>query len=318
MPTLNNNVKLNRANQKKDDEFYTRHSDIVKELRHYRHHFANKRILCNCDDYKSSEFVRYFAQNFDELQLRSVSAICLSSHTHSELVQITQQLNDYDNAQFGNAQLGNGITKTLLPYDGDFRHQHSLDMLCQHDIIITNPPFSLFKEFVAILMAHQKDFLIIGNSNAVTYKDCFEHIKTGAIKLGHHSVRWFTRPDGTQKEGARSYWFTNLSSDTQKPHLPLKHRYLDNPSHYPPYDNYDAIEVEKTKEIPCDYAGVMGVPVTFLEKYTPSQFCIVGASESEGKGFSCGLWHLDSTIAQPMVNNKKKFKRIFIKLNEPL
>ena len=215
-----------------------------------------------------------------------------------------------------------------LKGDGDFRSEECIELLKQSDIVVTNPPFSLFREYVSQLFEYDKKFLIIGNQNAITYKEFFPLLKDNKVWLGcsiHNGDREFQVPDYYNisknyriDEQGRKFikvrgprWFTNLDYRERHEELPLYKKYT--PEEYPKYDNYDAIEVSKTKEIPCDYNGVMGVPITFLDKYCPEQFEILGATESEGKGFSNGLWHEQSRIAQPLINGQKKYKRIFIK-----
>ncbi len=198
-------------------------------------------------------------------------------------------------------------------------------MLTQADIIVTNPPFSLFREYVAQLIEHDKKFIIVGHQNALTYKEIFPLIKENKVWLGYgfnggaaHFIN--TQYEdyataGNHKEGkirvSGVHWFTNL--DTRKRHEDLILYKTYNENDFPTYDNYDAIEVSKTKEIPMDYKGVMGVPITFMDKYNPDQFEIIGATESEGKGFSNGLWNEESKVAQALVNGERVYKRIFIK-----
>ena len=216
-----------------------------------------------------------------------------------------------------------------LKRDGDFRSWECIDLLKQADIVVTNPPFSLFREYVALLMEHEKKFLIIGNMNAITYKDIFPLIKENRVWLGpsiSSGDREFGVPDHYPLEAAGYRvdshgnkfirvkgvrWFTNLDYPKRHEDLILYKRY--SPEEYPKYDNYDAIEVSKTKEIPMDYDGAMGVPITFLDKHNPDQFELLGATESEGKGFSNGLWFPESGVAQPVIRGKRVYKRLFIR-----
>ncbi|MBR0095647.1 MAG: hypothetical protein IJP88_00505, partial [Synergistaceae bacterium] len=226
--------------------------------------------------------------------------------------------------------------KRAIKSNGDFRSLPCVNLLKQADIVVTNPPFSLFREYVAQLMKYNKKFVIIGNVNCVTYKEIFPLIKDNKMWMGvsiHSGDRKFYVPEyyplkaagcGIDEEGRRFIrvkgvrWFTNL--DINKRHEPIDLRghysYYENPERYSKYDNYDAIEVSKVDDIPYDYDGVMGVPITFMDKYCPEQFEIIGATESEGKGFSSGLWIAESKIAQAMINNRKVYKRLFIRRRE--
>ena len=218
---------------------------------------------------------------------------------------------------------------TLLEGDGDFRSEECIELLKQADVVVTNPPFSLFREYVAQLMEYEKDFIIIGNQNAITYKEIFPLFMGNKIWYGasiHSHGRDFRVPDDyplqayefrTDENGFKYInvkgvrWFTNVDYKERHEKLILYKQY--SPEDYPVYDNYDAIEVSKTADIPCDYEGIMGVPISFIDKYTPEQFEVIGATESEGKGFSNGLWHSDSKVAQPQLNGKRLYKRIFIR-----
>ena len=218
---------------------------------------------------------------------------------------------------------------TLLEGNGDFRSAECIEILKEADIIVTNPPFSLFRHFVALLEEYQKQYLIIGNVNAVTYKEIFPLIRDNKLWLGysiHSGDREFRVPNDYPLEAAsyrideqgRKYirvkgvrWYTNMDYIERHTDLDLWKKYT--PEEYPRYDNYDAIEVSVTSEIPEDYDEVMGVPITFLDKFNPDQFEILGATESEGKGFSVGLWNEESKVAQPLVNGERKYKRFFIR-----
>ena len=215
-----------------------------------------------------------------------------------------------------------------MKQNGDFRSPECIEILKEADIVITNPPFSLFREFIALLEEHKKKYIIIGNVNAITYKEVFPLIIGNKLWLGasiHSGDREFAVPDTYPltasgyriDENGKKYirvkgvrWFSNLDYSERYEDIILYKHY--NPEEYPTYDNYRAIEVGKTAEIPCDYDGVMGVPITFLDKFNPNQFEIIGATESEGKGFSNGLWIEESKIAQPLLNGKKLYKRLFI------
>ena len=203
-----------------------------------------------------------------------------------------------------------------LKGNGDFRSPECIELLKQADIVVTNPPFSLFREYIALLMSYQKKFVIIGNQNAITYKEVFPLLKTNKVWPGYNHVKEFLQADGSVKKFGNIQWFTNLDISKRHEELILYKNYT--PAEYPKYDNYDAINVDKVADIPCDYDGVMGVPITFLDKYNPIQFEIIGATESEGKGFSQGLWLQATKISQPMINNTKLYKRLFIRKRKQL
>ena len=316
------NKSLNAAAAAKQDEFYTQITDIEKELRHYRKHFAGKTILCNCDDPFESNFFKYFVLNFNRLGLAKLIATCYAGspivYTQMNLfgepeevvqaerekkpykVEVTQV---YDTTGDGGVDMldveelfrtGKNSLE-LLEGDGDFRSPECLALLDEADIVVTNPPFSLFREYVATLMEYNKKFIIIGSKNGITYKEIFPHFMNNEIWLGYGFDRgnaYFSIP----KESAREYasgvydastglvkfrncaWFTNLDIRKRHEELILVKRY--NSKDFPRYDNYDAIEVSKTADIPCDYAGVMGVPITYLDKYNPEQFQILGITKT--------------------------------------
>lgn len=327
------NWKLVYAKRAKDDEFYTQLCDIERELVHYREHFRGKTVLCNCDDPRISNFFHYFSYNFEFLGLAKLISVCYKNQDRDLFSRNETERAiwlEYDGDKRGNRVPDpEEIGIHCLDGDGDFRSEESIVLLEQADVVVTNPPFSLFREYVAQLVRFGKRFVIIGNMNAITYKEIFPLMQQDKIWLGcsiHGGDREFGVPDGhllrtksvrTDENGKRYVrvngvrWFTNLDYRQRHEELILVRRY--DPALYPRYDNYDAIEVGKTSDIPCDYDGVMGVPITFMDKYNPEQFEIVGATESEGKGFSCGLWKADSKVAQPLVNGKRVYKRIFIR-----
>ncbi|MDE5556748.1 MAG: adenine-specific methyltransferase EcoRI family protein [Ruminococcus sp.] len=342
------NKNLHNANKSKKDEFYTQLSDIENELRHYKASFNGKTVLCNCDDPYESNFVKYFAMNFNTLGLKKLIA---TSYATSPVVytQLSFFGEDVDTVETSKKPYVIEITEVtdlngdgavdlqdfelmlkknppqLLKGDGDFRSDECIEFLKEADVVVTNPPFSLFREYVAQLIEYDKKFLIIGNQNAITYKEIFPLIKDNKMWLGYGfsgNVGFFINShyedyakSSQHKEGmirvSGVMWYTNL--DTKKRHEDIILYRFYTPEDYPHYDNYDAIEVSKTAEIPCDYYDVMGVPITFMDKYNPEQFEIIGATESEGKGFSNGLWNEESKVAQPVINGERKYKRIFIK-----
>jgi len=298
MPSKLLNRSLVAAKMTKQDEFYTQLSDIEKELRHYTKHFRNKTVLCNCDDPKVSNFFHYFSHNFEKLKLKKLITTCykncdadlFSKHTAERGIYLEYDGDKNNNRVPDPDEIG--IHK--LEGDGDFRSEECIKLLKQADIVVTNPPFSLFRDYVEQLVNYKKQFLIIGNINAVTYKYVFDLIKNNRIWLGasiHSGDREFGVPDhyplnaaGTRvdKDGNKFIrvkgvrWFTNLEYGERHEDLPLYATYTQ--EKYPTYDNYDAIDVSKTKDIPMDYGGAMGVPITFLDKYNPDQFEILGLS----------------------------------------
>ena len=284
------NSGLAAAKKAKKDEFYTMRVDIENELFHYAEYFRGKVVYCNCDDPESSEFWRFFVRNFRAYGLKKLVA------THFEP--------DERNYSYSLELSGNDLkpTKRPLPCNGDFRSAACIELLQAADIVVTNPPFSLFREFVAQLVEYDKLFIIIGNLNAVTYKEFFPLIKENKVWMGvsiHSGDREFGVPDDYPLQAAgwrideagRKYirvkgvrWFTNLD-------IPQRHEFLDlrgnyyygNEDQYPHYANFDAIDIAKTENIPSDYDGIMGVPVTFLDKYCPEQFNIIGCADYTGK-----------------------------------
>ena len=282
------NADLNKANQAKKDEFYTQLTDIEKEMRHYREHFRGKVVFCNCDDPEWSNFWRYFQLNFYELGLKKL----ISTHYEENKPSYRMDIVNTDNGE----QCGiPDYVKTPLKQNGDFRSPECIEILKEADIVITNPPFSLFREYIAQLIEYKKHFIILGNVNAITYKEVFPLIMNNQVWFGasiHSGDREFLVPD-TYPLNASGYridadgkkyirvkgvrWFTNLDYEERHELLPLYKYYT--PEEYPHYDNYDAIEVSKTAEIPCDYDGVMGVPITYIDKYNPDQFEIIGMAK---------------------------------------
>ena len=319
---------LNAAKKAKKDEFYTQRVDIENELRHYKSHFKEKVVLCNCDDPRESEFFKYFTENFEKLGLKRLVATCYKSQdvdlfSQGECERAVYQI--YEGDKNGNLTVDDDeVSVRYLKGDGDFRSAECIEILKQADIVVTNPPFSLFREYVAQLVRLDKKFLIIGNQNAITYKEIFPFFKNDKMWLGfgfkgnaaHFRSRYqdvataADHRDGMIRVSG-VMWFTNLDIKKRHERFPLYKSY--SPDEFPKYDNYDAIEVSKSADIPYDYDGAMGVPITFMDKYNPEQFEILGATESEGKGFSGGLWNSDSGIAQATINGNRVYKRIFIR-----
>ena len=280
------NANLHKAKDAKNDEFYTQLTDVSKELKHYKQHFKDKIVFCNCDDPTWSAFWKYFHLNFETLGLKKLIS------THYDKNEPTYKM-EYTGGNDNDIEVG---VKTPLEGNGDFRNQECLDLLDECDIVVTNPPFSLFREYVAVLMEHKKKFLIIGNMNALTYKEIFPLFRDDKLWYGasiHSGDRKFGVPDsypldaagcGIDENGQRYIkvkgvrWFTNLDYAARHEKLVLWKEY--NSEEYLKYDNYDAINVNKYSEIPMDYDGVMGVPITFMDFYCPEQFEIIELGNS--------------------------------------
>ena len=294
-----NNTNLNIAKSANNDEFYTRIEDIEKELKYYKDFFKGKIVYCNCDradGENRSNFFVYFVENFKEFGLKRL--ICISYNKGGK-----GRLCIYD----GDTNLNNIID---MDGDGDFRSEECIKWLEKCDVVVTNPPFSLFRDFVAQLMEYNKKFLIIGNKNAITCKDIFHFFKDKKLWLGITSPEYFVQPKGDKKKNMKGLtrWFTNIEHSKRNQPLDLYKKY--NPKDYPKYDNYDAINVDKTSDIPMDYDGVMGVPITFLDKYCPTQFEIAGLM-SGGKGEN--LTNGNDGRAKFYVNGKGVYARILIR-----
>lgn len=284
------NKNLHQAKSAKNDEFYTQLTDIEKELQHYTKHFRGKVVFCNCDDPRESNFWKFFSLNFERLGLKKLIGTHYVREGSSYKYEITRQ--------------EQSPSPTPLLENGDFRSPECVALLQEADIVVTNPPFSLFREYVAQLVEYGKRFLVIGNMNAITYKDVFGFIKSGDIWLGFTHPKIFIQPDGSEKSFGNINWFTNLDHKKRHEELYLVKRY--DPDTYPKYDNYDAIEISKVAEIPMDYDGVMGVPITFLDKFNPEQFEILGiANSARWIGFEC----------YTVISGKKIYNRIIIKRN---
>ena len=287
MKKIISNKNLKSANKNKKDEFYTQLSDIEKELGHYKDHFKNKIIFLNCDDPEESNFWRYFELNFKHLGLKKLIATHFGNGRPAYKLEIVRDINN--DGKINNLD----IIRTPLKQNGDFRSPECIEILKEADIVVTNPPFSLLREYVAQLIEYNKKFIIIGNINALSYKEIFKLIKENKIWLGysiHSGDREFKVPDDyplnasgyrvddngvkyIRVKGVR--WFTNLDYKERHQDFLLYKTYKGNEDEYPKYENYDAINVNITKEIPMDYKGNIGVPITFMDKYNPEQFKIV-------------------------------------------
>ena len=285
---------IDKAKEAKKDEFYTQLEDINNELKHYREHFRGKTVLCNCDDPRISNFFTYFAYNFEFLGLKKLMTTCyknqnmdLFSQNESEQAVYLVYEGDKNGDHIPTAD---EIGVHPLKGDGDFRSQECIELLKEADIVVTNPPFSLFREYLAQLIEYDKKFLILGNQNAITYKEIFPLIQNNKMWLGSAlSYAAFKVPNYYEEKSTRFWvdengqkwrsmgnicWFTNLDIKKRHENLILYKNYSQ--ELYPHYINYDAIEVSKTDFIPADYDGIMGVPITFMDKYNPEQFEIIG------------------------------------------
>ena len=363
----NKNSNLGSAKANKNDEFYTQYPDIQKEVNAYIEYdpdtFRDKTVLLPCDDPEWSNFTKFFAQNFERYGLKkliSTSYARLSKKTRYGIVneptlfEMESEIYDEDKSR-DNGRIfilerkdisGDGrvdyddLTWDYLEGDGDFRSEEVRRLRDEADVIVTNPPFSMFREFLSWIMEAGKKFLVIGNMNAITYKEVFPLIKENRVWLGSgfsNGNAYFKIPESASTEYAEGVydqetklvkfrnccWFTNL--DHGRRHQPLslmtmadnlkfsRHKDIRGKAAYDHYDNYDAIEVPYTDAIPSDYIECLGVPISFLDKYCPFQYEIIGATESEGKGFSAGLWDPESGVAQAMIRGNKVYKRLFIK-----
>ena len=314
----NTNLTLAKANKK--DEFYTQLSDIERELKHYKKHFKDKVVLCNCDDPRVSNFFHFFSCNFEKFGLKKLIATCYKNQDSDLFSQNNSERAIY--LEYTGDKNGNNVPDVSeigikhLQGDGDFRSKECIELLKQADIVVTNPPFSLFREYVAQLVEYDKKFVIIGNLNALTYRDIFKLVKENKLWFGHsiHSGdREFRVPQDYPLNAAGSRvdeegnkyirvkgvrWYTNLDFNERHEDLILYKKY--NEEEYPKYENFDAINVDVTKDIPVDYAGAMGVPITFIDKYNPDQFEIIGLGISNS-GIEIGV--------QPYKEEHKKYRK---------
>ena len=351
----NSNLHISRND--KADEFYTQLSLIESELKHYRQHFRGKTVLCNCDDPYESNFFKYFAMNFNALGLKKLITTCyaISPVTGREFqysvdkdgllsfipsvvntttqeenvrnpykVEITEVTDENGDGRIDLSDVeylmrNKKNTMTLLNGDGDFRSPECVELLKEADIVVTNPPFSLFRDYVALLMQYNKQFAIIGNQNAITYREVLPLIRDSKVWLGYNNGHfWFRVPDSYEEkktdfkidESGQKWrrmgnicWFTNLDIEKRHEDMTLFRTYT--PEAYPKYDNYDAIEVSRTADIPCDYYGIMGVPITFMQYFNPNQFEILGDSRyHDGQDFSDDI---------NVINGKTLYRRILIR-----
>ena len=347
------NSNLHDSSRNKQDEFYTNLQLIEDELKHYKRHFKDKRILCNCDDPYESNFFKYFAMNFNALGLKSLTATCyayscvagkeidlftpMTKTPHKIVITEVGDMNGDGRIDLADVEWlikndKNVLTK--LEGDGDFRSAECVELLKQSDVVVTNPPFSLFREYMAQLMEHKKQFLIIGNMNAVTYKEIFALIKENKVWLGNKAGHfWFKVPDNYEEkatdfkidESGQKWrrmgnicWFTNLDIEKRHEEMILFRRYT--PEEYPKYDNYDAIEVARTADIPKDWDGDIGVPITYMAQYNPDQFELIGFWNTGNAGDVLGAKYCKALSRGkeivwngPTVNGKTTYFRIIIR-----
>lgn len=305
-----NHALLQQAKINKKDEFYTQLIDIERELSNYKKHFRNKVVFCNCDNVKHSNFFKYFVSNFHVLGLKKLICACYNSSNGGH---------GYYYEYSGSPKPQPELDK-IIPFvgNGDFRSEESITLLKKSDIIVTNPPFSLFREYIAQLNQYKKKFLIISNVNAITFKEVYRLIQNDKVWLGINlgrGISGFIVPNDYELYGLETkinergekiispnncMWLTNLANSKRQSVLPLTKKYIGNEADYPHYDNYEGIHIDRTQNIPVDYSGAMGVPITFLHKYNPKQFEIIQFRKgSDGKDLK--------------INGKTPFFRILIK-----
>lgn len=328
------NRSLSAARRARKDEFYTQLPDIENELRHYKAHFKGKVVYCNCDDPRVSQFFHYFSYGFERLGLKKLIATCyknqnpdIFSENACEKAVWLEYNGDRNQNRVPDA---NEIGVKDLQGDGDFRSAECIELLKQADVVVTNPPFSLFREYVAQLVEYGKKFVIIGSMNAVSYKEIFKLIKENKIWFGYgfksgnaffktNYPKEFAKGVYDEATGLVKFrnvmWFTNLDHNKRHEDLILYQTYKGNESAYPKFDNYDVISIDRTKEIPKDYSGVMGVPISFLDRYNPDQFEIVGCDYDVKEGVLSELvrenW--DGKLDRAYLNGERQYSRIFIR-----
>jgi len=338
--------KLDNAKKLKADEFYTKLSDIEKELKNYKNHFKSKVVFCNCDDPETSNFYYYFVSNYDELGLKKLITTHFEIDKSSYMLEYSGRADvKGDKETVVKRAIKSGKKSKLKQnfeqgsqnflfddepirsYSGDFRSPECIELLKQSDIVVTNPPFSLFREYVAQLMEHKKKFIIIGNTNALTYKEIFKLVKENKISTGYTNFNvgmYFYVPDNWENyhkledgrkmvRNSNSCWLTNLEVKKHNDELVLYKKY--SPSEYPKYDNYDAINVDKVSEIPIDYDGVMGVPLTFIDKYNPNQFEIIDGLNRYSTLDVAGTneWAIKNHLHMTEINGVSTYYRVLIK-----
>ena len=329
---MSENNNLRKAKEVKNDEFYTRLDDIEAEISShpdYVRQFQGKTVLCNCDDPEWSSFYEFFRLHFNQLGLKKLIT------THYNKDGLPSYKLEWSGEKLGDDTVN--MIKTPLQGDGDFRSDECVELLKEADIVVTNPPFSLFREYVTQLIEYDKKFIIIGSKNCITYKEIFPLIKANKFWVGAKSMSgslWFRTPGGYTSKNDKVIngekltpiaccWFTNMDIDKRHEELPLVKNYKGNEDKYPKYDNYDAIECGKTKEIPKDYTGLIGVPPTFLDCYCPEQFEIVGCFNNYNPdtantsyaifGTPVAIKSTKSLFRGPVINGEAKYFRIIIR-----
>lgn len=320
----NKNSNLHQAKKNKNDEFYTQLTDIDKELVHYADFFEGKTVYCNCDDARKSNFFKYFSNRFEELGLKKLIATGYKENGHGVVIV-------YDGDKNGNRCVDDEEIKvTELQGDGDFRSNECIEFLKEADVVVTNPPFSLFREYVKQLMDYEKKFLIIGDKNCITFKEIFPLIKDGKMWVGMKPMGgslWFPSPeqhgakskkfiDGVLMSEVPCSWFTNIDNKKRNTPLDLYKTYTGHENEYPKYDNYDAINVNRSSDIPFDYDGVIGVPISFLDKYCPSQFEIIDINPHFFTIVEQGL-PKPKQLTLHSVGQKNPYSRILIRNKKP-
>lgn len=285
------NENLRKAQVAKNDEFYTRYQDIEKEVLQYD--LRGKKILCNCNDGLDSEFTNFFMANFETLGLAEV--VCLAYNKNGQALKYTKWRDTAPMVE-------------LLDGSGAFESREGREALAACDIVITNPPFSQFREFVSLILSYKKDFLIIGSKNVIACKEFFPLLMSGKVHIGNYNVSTFKQSDGIEKKFGNVGWFTTLPVVKTAQPIPLTAIY--DPANYPTYDNFRAIEVSRTANIPKDYDGVMGVPISFLDKFCPTQFKIVGWSRHNDEGMDGGYW--TGGCSDATIDGKQVYRRILI------
>jgi len=296
---MSGNTNLQAAQRVKNDEFYTRLSDIEAELPHYQEHFKGRSVYCNCDCPETSNFWRFFREYFEDYGLKRLTATYKAPDACLTILE----------EQRG----GVALSRRTLTQGGDFRSDECIQLLRQAEIIVTNPPFSLWREYLALLVEYQKHFLMIGPMNAITYKEVFPLLQGGKLWLGRTAVKSFLTPEGAVHKFGNVFWYTNLDHPQRHTPLLLDCRY--SPELYPRYVNYDAIEVGKVAMLPGDYNGAMGVPVSFLTKHCPEQFEILGLSSTVARTIPADLpRHLRGGVRFYLQDQDSGYRRMFERL----
>ena len=302
---MSNSSNLHRARANKNDEFYTQLSDIENEMKHYKKHFKNKIIFCNCDDPKESNFFQYFMLNFTKLGIKKLITTHYRDDEPSYKLELNGDINIDGKINFDD------IIKTPLKQNGDFRSPECIEILEESDIVITNPPFSLFGEYIAQLIEYNKKFLFIGPMANTGNKNIFPLVRDNKLWWGISKINTFLTPDGSFKKFGNILWYTNLGHQKQNEELILYKEY--NELDYPKYDNFNVINIDKVKDIPIDYKEAMGVPISFIGKYNPNQFEILNCNNFTSNDKAPFKPNGLLANGSASLNGKAKFTRIVIK-----